>query len=87
MVLLVQVFGLAAANDAVHVAVGGHGEVHFFHGRPLGLGRLAARPVVELHVIEQSLEPLQRSRGGRHLRDVQMRVRTTTTTTAAETQQ
>jgi hypothetical protein len=72
MLMLVQVFRLAAADDAVHIAVSGHGEVHFFHGRSLGLGWLDTRAVIELHVIEQSLEPLQRSRGGRHFCNVRM---------------
>lgn len=71
VMMVVQVFGLSAgvagSTDAVHVAVGRHGEMHLFHGRPFGLGGLAAA-VPEFDVIEQGLEPLERSRGGRHLR-------------------
>jgi len=68
VMVVVQVFGLStgtAAAATVQVAVGRHGEVHFFHGRPLGLGVLAAA-VPEFYVVEQGLEPLERSRGGRH---------------------
>lgn len=71
VMMVVQVFGLSAgvagSTDAVHVAVGRHGEVHLFHGRPFRLGGLGAVP--DFNVIEQGLEPLERSRGGRHLRE------------------
>jgi adenosylmethionine-8-amino-7-oxononanoate aminotransferase len=69
--MMMQVFGLSAgiASDAVHIAVGRHGEMHFFHGRPFSLRVLvaAAAAVPNFNVIEQCLEPLERSRGGRHL--------------------
>lgn len=65
--MMVQVLGLA--TTAVHVTVsGGHGEVHLFHRAPFGPGRLATAVAVrEFYVVEQRLEPLERSRGGRHL--------------------
>lgn len=78
VMMVVQVFGLSAgvagSTDAVHVAVGRHGEMHLFHGRPFRLGGLAAA-VPDFYVVEQGLEPLERSRGGRHLRDIRIRVR------------
>jgi len=68
--MVMQVFGLSAGggSDAVHVAVGRHGEMHLFHGRPFCLSVLVAAAVAKLNIIEQGLEPLERSRGGRHLR-------------------
>lgn len=71
VVMMMQVLGLSAgvASYTVHVAVGCHGEMHLFHGRPFSLGVLiAAATVSNFNVIEQGLEPLERSRGGRHLR-------------------
>lgn len=76
VMMVVQVFGLSAGvgrgADAVHVAVGRHGEMHLFHGSPFGLGWLCGAAVPDFNVVEQGLEPLERSRGGRHLRDIRI---------------
>lgn len=70
MVMMVQMFGLAPAVVAaatVHVAIGGHGEVHLFHGRPFCFGGFPPATVGEFNIVEQSLESFQGSRGGRHV--------------------
>lgn len=68
---MMQMFRLSSgvASDAVHIAVGRHGEMYLFHRRPFSLGVLVASAAIpKFNVIEQGLEPLERSRCGRHLR-------------------
>lgn len=61
VMMMVQMFGLATTTTttAMHVTIGRHCEMHFFHGRPFGFGRFAdAIAICEFYVIEQGLEPL-----------------------------
>jgi len=67
VVLLMQMFRLTATHGAVHVAIGRHGKMNFFHGCPFAdFGRFAVA-IRQFDIIEQGFEPFQRSRGGRHL--------------------
>lgn len=64
--MMVQMFGLATTDPgAVYVAIGRHGEMHFFHGRSFRLGGFAVT-IREFYVFKQGLQPSQGSRGGRH---------------------
>lgn len=58
VMMMVQMFGLTTATTAMHVAIGRHCEVHFFHGRPFGFRRFTdAIAICEFYVVKQGLEP------------------------------